>query len=138
MVEQLRNSWVPLQLLEMEEKIYLGSLGTLKVRDRLPWRSAIQYGGYDRQCDALAWGGRSTSAVDTPFESRLQSVGASREGSPDRDRAAGKQEGEGGSKRESTGSNPSNAAAAAELRKVKCHFRICSVFVCLFLITFLR
>ena len=53
----------------MEEKIYLGSLGTLKVRDRVPWRSAIQYGGYDRQTDGLAWGGR-TSTVDTPFESR--------------------------------------------------------------------
>ena len=97
------------QILEMEEKIYLGSLGTLKVRDRVPWRSAIQYGGYDRQTEGLAWGGRS-SAVDTPFESRLQSVGASREGSPERT-----QEG-GGSKRDSTGSNPS---AAAELRRVK-------------------
>ena len=97
------------QILEMEEKIYLGSLGTLKVRDRAPWRSAIQYGGYDRQTDGLAWGGR-TSAVDTPFESRLQSVGASREGSPERAR-------ESGSKRDSTGSNPSNATA--ELRRVK-------------------
>ena len=96
------------QILEMEEKIYLGSLGTLKVRDRAPWRSAIQYGGYDRQTDGLAWGGR-TSAVDTPFESRLQSVGASREGSPERAR-------ESGSKRDSTGSNPS---ATAELRRVK-------------------
>ena len=55
----------------MEEKIYLGSLGTLKVRDRMPWRSAIQYGNYDRQTDGLAWGGRnSTSTINTPFESR--------------------------------------------------------------------
>ena len=100
------------QILEMEEKIYLGSLGTLKVRDRAPWRSAIQYGGYDRQTDGLAWGGR-TSAVDTPFESRLQSVGASREGSPER---AQESAGGGGSKRDSTGSNPS---ATAELRRVK-------------------
>ena len=64
------NQRVPSQILEMEEKIYLGSLGTLKVRDRAPWRSAIQYGSYDRQTDGgLTWGGR-TSTIDTPFESR--------------------------------------------------------------------
>jgi bromodomain adjacent to zinc finger domain protein 1A len=98
------------QILELEEKIYLGSLGTLKVRDRVPWRNAIQYGDYDRQCEALAWGGRS--AMDTPFESRLHSVGASREGSPERNSKE---------KRDSSGSSNSATAshASAELKKVK-------------------
>ena len=103
------------QLLELEEKIYLGSLGTLKVRDRLPWRDAIQYGKYDRQCDSLAWGGRS--AVDTPFESRLQSAGASRDASPDRIPCPMTEDG-GGNKRDSTGSN-SSSTALEQRKKVR-------------------
>ncbi len=65
------------QILELEEKVYLGTLGTLKVRDRTIWQKAIQDGGYDRQCDSIAWGGKSVQ--DTPFESRMQSAGASRD-----------------------------------------------------------
>ncbi len=65
------------QILEMEEKIYMGTLGTLKVRDRGVWQKAISEGTYDQGCEALAWGGKS--AQDTPFESRLHSAGASRD-----------------------------------------------------------
>ncbi len=65
------------QILELEEKLYIGTLGTLKVRDRTIWQKAIQDGDYDQQCDSLAWGGKSVQ--DTPFESRLQSAGTSRD-----------------------------------------------------------
>ena len=37
------------QILEMEEKIFIGNLGTLKCRDRATWQEAIKEGGYDSQ-----------------------------------------------------------------------------------------
>ena len=64
------------QILEMEEKIFIGNLGSLKCRDRLAWAEAIRDGGYDSQCDSLSWGGKSTQ--DTPFESLLHSEAVSR------------------------------------------------------------
>ena len=75
------------QILELEEKIFFGTLGTLKIRKREAWQAAIQDGGYDQQCDSLAWGGKSI--VNTPFESNLVSEAVSRDtsrpASPDRD-----------------------------------------------------
>ena len=65
------------QILEMEEKIFCGTLGTLKIRDRIAWQEAIKHGGYDSQCEGLSWGGKSVQ--DTPFESRLQSAAVSRD-----------------------------------------------------------
>merc|ERR1711997_1226421 len=65
------------QILEMEEKIFIGNLGSLKCRDRVAWAEAIRDGGYDSQCDGLSWGGKSTQ--DTPFESRLHSEAVSRD-----------------------------------------------------------
>lgn len=38
-------------LLDLEERIYAGSLGALKVKDRLVWRDAIEKGNYDPQTD---------------------------------------------------------------------------------------
>jgi hypothetical protein len=61
--------------------------GTLKIHDRQAWQKAIQAGGYDKQCDALTWGGKSM--MNTPFESRMMSADQSRDqsraGSPDRE-----------------------------------------------------
>ncbi len=75
------------QILEIEERIFFGTLGTLKVRERTAWQNAIQQGSYDKQCDGLSWGGKTS--VNTPFESRLVSASGSRDpsrpGSPDRD-----------------------------------------------------
>ena len=67
------------QILEMEEKIFIGNLGSLKCRDRHAWAEAIRDGGYDSQCDGLAWGGKSVQ--ETPVESRLHSEATSRENS---------------------------------------------------------
>ena len=73
------------QILELEERIFFGTLGTLKIRDRPSWQKAIQEGSYDMQCEGLSWGGKSI--LSTPFESRMVSASASRDpsrpGSPD-------------------------------------------------------
>ena len=65
------------QIMEIEEKIFFGTLGTLKIHDRQAWQKAIQAGGYDKQCDALTWGGKSM--MNTPFESRIMSADQSRD-----------------------------------------------------------
>lgn len=44
------------QILEFEEKLFLGHLGSLKVWDRTAWRSALEKDSYDQQCDHLVWG----------------------------------------------------------------------------------
>ena len=65
------------QIMELEEKIYHGTLGTLKIQDRTAWQSAIQAGGFDKQCETLTWGGRAEG--ETPFASRLPSEKPSRD-----------------------------------------------------------
>ncbi|XP_077870259.1 bromodomain adjacent to zinc finger domain protein 1A-like [Saccoglossus kowalevskii] len=44
------------QLLDLEERIYTGSLGCLKIEDRNAWIKAIENGSYDMQCRELTWG----------------------------------------------------------------------------------
>lgn len=103
------------QILELEEKIYIGTLGTLKIRDRVAWQKAIQDGTYDMQCEGLKWGGKS-AILETPFESRIASVGAS-----PRESRAGSEERKEESKRDSTGSATSGASMGREkdLKKVR-------------------
>lgn len=36
------------QVLEIEERIFFGTLGSLKIRDRAAWQKAISDGGYDK------------------------------------------------------------------------------------------
>ncbi|KAM3959359.1 ATP-dependent chromatin assembly factor large subunit [Aphomia sociella] len=43
-------------ILELEEKIFHGCLGVLKVKDREAWRGTIMVRGYDKQSDYLTWG----------------------------------------------------------------------------------
>ncbi|XP_068619340.1 bromodomain adjacent to zinc finger domain protein 1A-like [Battus philenor] len=43
-------------ILELEEKIFHGCLGALKVKDREAWRGTIMLKGYDKQADYLSWG----------------------------------------------------------------------------------
>jgi bromodomain adjacent to zinc finger domain protein 1A len=45
------------RLLEIEEKVHLGNLGSLRVGDREAWRNAVVSGTYDQQCDTLVWAG---------------------------------------------------------------------------------
>ncbi|CAG0901953.1 unnamed protein product [Darwinula stevensoni] len=64
-------------LLEMEEKIQGGGLGSLKVKDRDAWRAAIEQRTYDQQCATLLWGGQYTT------KSILDSLEAEVKGEPD-------------------------------------------------------
>lgn len=48
---EIRNN-----ILELEFKLTAGQLGTLKVKDRMAWRAAIEIDNYDMQCDSLQWG----------------------------------------------------------------------------------
>merc|ERR1719187_2629 len=84
------------QILELEEKIYFGSLGSLKVRERQKWQSALQTRGYEMSADGLSWGGND--AFRTPMESVVASREPSRPGTPDVKE----------NKRDSTGSNKSD------------------------------
>ncbi|KAK2707515.1 bromodomain adjacent to zinc finger domain protein 1A-like [Artemia franciscana] len=45
-------------LLDIEDKIFTGGLGALKVNNREAWIRAIENNSYDRQADKLKWGGR--------------------------------------------------------------------------------
>lgn len=51
MHSEIRNN-----ILELEFKLTAGQLGTLKVKDRLAWRTSIENGDYEMQCDSLHWG----------------------------------------------------------------------------------
>uniref|UniRef100_UPI00358F9370 bromodomain adjacent to zinc finger domain protein 1A-like n=1 Tax=Myxine glutinosa TaxID=7769 RepID=UPI00358F9370 len=43
-------------LLSLEERIWKGSVGRIKVVDRQTWRTALKNGGYNPQCAELHWG----------------------------------------------------------------------------------
>jgi len=57
-VEQIMERTLIDMILETEEKIFVGGLGALKVKDRSSWRTAIEDGEYDSQVDAMTWGGK--------------------------------------------------------------------------------
>ena len=44
------------QILELEEKIFFGNLGTLKVENRADWVAAMTNGNYAMLTDSLTWG----------------------------------------------------------------------------------
>jgi bromodomain adjacent to zinc finger domain protein 1A len=48
------------KLLEIEEQIFIGALGSLKVNDRYKWKEALEKGQYDASCTNLVWGGDLT------------------------------------------------------------------------------
>lgn len=43
-------------ILEMEMNVQTGHLGSIKVKDRVAWREALEKFEYDQQCDGLSWG----------------------------------------------------------------------------------
>ncbi|XP_060805149.1 bromodomain adjacent to zinc finger domain protein 1A isoform X2 [Amyelois transitella] len=43
-------------ILELEEKIFHGCLGAIRVKDREAWRGTIMLRGYDKQAEFLTWG----------------------------------------------------------------------------------
>ncbi|XP_053985965.1 bromodomain adjacent to zinc finger domain protein 1A isoform X2 [Hylaeus volcanicus] len=55
-------------ILDFEDKIRIGCLGSLKVVSREAWRHAINSGHYDKQCDKLVYG---TSEVEADVASNV-------------------------------------------------------------------
>ena len=82
------------QILELEEKIYFGSLGQIKVKKREVWQNAIEIKSYDKNCEELTWGGESNTCTLADLIAPSRDV--SRPGTPD--------SGASSSKRDSTGS----------------------------------
>ncbi|CAB0031229.1 unnamed protein product [Trichogramma brassicae] len=73
-------------VLDLEDKIKMGCLGTLKVQNREAWRSAISNGKYDKQCDKLVYGLNETPAdfgQNTMLDSIKKETKTSRPGTPD-------------------------------------------------------
>jgi len=75
------------QILELEEKIFIGSLGNLQVKDREAWQNAMQTRQYIMSCDEIAWGGEhggkltqdmleAESRAGTPDSSKRSSTGS--------------------------------------------------------------
>lgn len=73
-------------VLDLEDKIKVGHLGSLKVANRETWRNAINNRKYDKQCDKLVYGVNETP-VDFPVNSALDKIKteskSSRPGTPD-------------------------------------------------------
>ncbi|XP_016840706.1 bromodomain adjacent to zinc finger domain protein 1A isoform X2 [Nasonia vitripennis] len=75
-------------LLDLEEKIKLGCLGSLKVNSRESWRNAINTRKYDKQCDKLVYGLNETpvdSSANTSVDKIKTETKSSRSGTPDSD-----------------------------------------------------
>ncbi|XP_034941274.1 bromodomain adjacent to zinc finger domain protein 1A isoform X2 [Chelonus insularis] len=80
-------------ILETEDKIKNGCLGSLKVKDRDAWRNAITNCHYDKQCDKLMFT-YSEIEVDVPVNSALDKIKNetklnSRPGTPDSEVGSG-------------------------------------------------
>lgn len=72
-------------VLDLEDKIKVGCLGSLKVGSREAWRNAINNRKYDRQSDKLVYGSNETP-VELIFNSKIKTeVKSSRPGTPDSD-----------------------------------------------------
>ncbi|KAF0306507.1 Bromodomain adjacent to zinc finger domain protein 1A [Amphibalanus amphitrite] len=55
-------------ILECEEKIRFGCLGTVQVSDLAQWRQALVERSYDQQCDKLTWGADGAGSVDNSVD----------------------------------------------------------------------
>ena len=73
-------------VLDLEDKIKIGCLGSLKVIDRDTWRKAIQDSNYDKQCDRLVYGLNEVEvdvAVNTTLDKIKNESRNSRPNTPD-------------------------------------------------------
>ncbi|XP_052121345.1 bromodomain adjacent to zinc finger domain protein 1A isoform X2 [Frankliniella occidentalis] len=72
-------------ILEMEEKIRIGGLGSLKVKNRQSWRDALTTRSYNKECDKLVWPGvkDESDAFSTSIVDKIKSEHLSRPGTPD-------------------------------------------------------
>lgn len=70
-------------ILEVEEKIFLGALGSLKIRDRNEWRKALESRGYDPQTQRLTWAEGKTLNVRKRKEGILNGKETGEQGKSD-------------------------------------------------------
>lgn len=73
-------------ILDLEDKIKVGCLGSLKVINRDAWRSAIAKRSYDKQCDKLVFGLNEIDAdvaANIALDKLKQENKTSRPGTPD-------------------------------------------------------
>lgn len=70
-------------ILEMEEKMSVGGLGSLKVKNRQAWRDMIAARSYDKECDKLTWPGCDSDAYSSSTIDKIKSERYSRPGTPD-------------------------------------------------------
>ncbi|KAK0098559.1 hypothetical protein PV326_006786 [Microctonus aethiopoides] len=80
-------------ILDLEDKLKTGCLGSLKVKDRDAWRNAISNCRYDKQCDKLVYGPNEIE-VDVPTNLSLDKIKneikqSSRPGTPDSEVGSG-------------------------------------------------
>lgn len=54
-IQEILEQYIRELILDTEEKIYCGGLGTVKVKNRKSWREAIESRSYDKQDDSLTW-----------------------------------------------------------------------------------
>lgn len=54
-IQEILELYIRELILDTEEKIYCGGLGTVKVKNRISWREAIEARSYDKQDDSLTW-----------------------------------------------------------------------------------
>jgi len=90
------------QILELEEKIWVGSLGNLKVKNRDKWLKAISAKKYEMGAESLTWGDGDKVETDGLLGRET------RPGSPDTE----------GNKRESGASTSSNSEVRGEVRQM--------------------
>lgn len=73
-------------ILDLEDKIKVGCLGSLKIIDRDAWRNAINQKSYDKQCDKLMCANNEVD-IDTPSNALIDKIKNeskhSRPGTPD-------------------------------------------------------
>lgn len=64
------SEWMELNLrealLDLEERIYAGALGAMKVTDRARWRDVLEKGGYDACCPLPLEENGEVCGKDTP------------------------------------------------------------------------
>jgi len=90
------------QILELEEKIWVGGLGTLKIKNRDKWVNAISSKSYEAGTDNLVWGDGAKVDVDVLLG------GDTRPGTPDTDSR----------KRDSGASTSSNSEARVTVKQL--------------------
>ncbi|XP_070159945.1 bromodomain adjacent to zinc finger domain protein 1A isoform X2 [Polyergus mexicanus] len=86
-VEEVMEMTLRDHILDFEDKINAGCLGSLKIIDRAVWRNAINQRSYDKQCDKLMYAGSEIDIDILPSNTLIDKIKNeskhSRPGTPD-------------------------------------------------------